>query len=240
MRRTSRSFTVEVKRSRSRAGESAGTDVKVRRDQKFSAAAPAQLSWGDLITRAVDDIGLADDLPEEFEPVPEKAHAVAVVERDPAVDAVAKGAAVTPRVLPSLLPVETPSSAPEHEGDDAHHLTDEDDLPPVRKVRAPARRAPLQAEKTPRNPQVTVAEPVAQEPEAVAAGAFDARYIRAMVEGHLRLRSGTDEVSGVPAIHEADEAGSVRASTEVDAPPVGKRRRQDFWKRRLRSYAARD
>ncbi|MBB3809137.1 hypothetical protein [Pseudochelatococcus contaminans] len=233
MRRTSRSFTVEVKRSRSRAGESAGTDVKVRRDQSFSAAAPAQLSWGDLITRAVDDIGLAADLPEEFEPAPEKTHAVAVVDRDPAVDA------VTPRILPSLLPVETPSSTPEHE-EDAHHLANDDDLPPVRKVRAPTRRAPLQPEKAPRNLQSTAVEPAAPEPEAVTGGAFDARYIRAMVEGRLRLRSGTDETSGLPAAHEADEAGSDPVSAEVDAPPIGKRRRQDFWKRRLRSYAARD
>lgn len=247
MRRPSRSFTVEVKRSRSRAGEASGADSREKRG--LDPAVTASLSWAELISRAAEDGGASNDQPEiEFWPgVDEKPASAAgedgsnldrsAADRLPAPPAPQQSSpgaadarpdappAARARVLPSLLPLEIPLS---ERKSSVYSPAAESRVPPRSQLSKPSPRQ-TGAPSTPllRAPSAGEAK-VPARPET--ADIFDAERIRAAVEQRLRGRSAQPET---PAPGE-------NPVTEVDAPPTGRRRREDFWKRRLRSYAARN
>lgn len=283
MRRPSRLFTVEVKRSRSRGGEASTTDVKEKRSQKFSTsasgqpAASGQLSWGDLISRAAEEIGAASDLSWADTPVRDEEHPRPVAGKavntafDPFSDAAPSSGALRSRVLPSLLPPEVaPEPAVVLLADEPAVFEEAGEALPPRKPRQ--RRT---ATSPARPPRVAAAEPVSAEiapdqltrrsdaPAAQPASpmssssksssskslssealsskslssmpSLDADHIRAMVEQHLRHRPASRDAVVAP----------VEGGLDMEDAPDGtqqplKRRRQDFWKRRLRSRAARD
>ncbi len=240
MRRPSRSFTVEVKRSRSRASEASGADSREKRGH--DPAVTASLSWAELISRAAEDGGARDDQPEiGFWPGVDERTAGddgrnldrSAADRLPAPPAPPESRpspadalpdAPRARVLPSLLPLEIPLS---ERKSSVYSPAAESRVPPRSQLSKPSPRQ-TGAPSTP-----LLRTPSAGESKMAAAPAagdiFDAERIRAAVEQRLRNRSVTPE---------APVSGENPAA-EVDAPPTGRRRREDFWKRRLRSYAAR-
>ncbi|MFD2248769.1 hypothetical protein FHS82_000876 [Pseudochelatococcus lubricantis] len=259
MRHTSRSFTVEVKRSRMRADASPAGPSAWSREPPM-APASSSLSWEELLQR-LPAAPAGQDSPAASPPAPERQE----TER------------TGRRVLPSLLPAEGlfPDNDQSVE-ETAGMSTDEKEPEPRRPRRTRtaaangearnAAAAPSQADDMPMAVNLpdhgavdleagshesgshetdihqavtseaeaqessvhesSVHEPPAHESPAHEAAEDEALFhtahapaIRALVEAHLRD-------------HPAGESEPEHA--EEQHRPVAKRRRQDFWKRRLR------
>lgn len=233
MRRSSRSFTVEVKRSRSRAGESAGAGHRKKHDGDAAVTVSDALSWGDLISRLSAETGPGRGAEDAAETPVEPLHDTPP-HRIPS-EASPESGSGTPRarVLPSLLPVRVPLSERT-----PGVLAGAAEPRSASRSRLP-RSGVGQAGKPPTDLRRTQADAAAPEPErdpppapsAGAAASVDRERVQALVDARLR------QLQDIPPV-----AGGETAATdgEIDARPVGGRRRQDFWKHRLRSYAARD
>lgn len=236
MKRPSRSFTVEVKRSRSRAGEPAAGDKgseKGKAGRDSAAAVSGALSWGDLIDRVSKEIAVRTGLPDADAFPAAKDHPEAGPDSGSAPGKPLSGKESSgkadqdvqrSRVLPSLLPLDLPLSERKsrlyaHAGDSRA---------------SPGSRLPKTSPRQLGVPPTELARGPGMEPPATV---FAADRIAAVVEEHLRRRAGTENLPSAPLAVDREPALPV---TEVDGRPTGRRRREDFWKRRLRSYAARD
>lgn len=247
MRRPFRSFTVEIKRSRPRAGEASGSESRRGRAQELLASVSEPLSWGDLVSRASEEIAATtkepstafwsgvNDLPADQQPAQEAAAPAA--RPSVAEDESTEPATPRSRVLPSLLLPETPLA----ERKPGVHAAVESRSSPRSRLRQSGHRQARALSTEPLR-AAAAAQEVVTEPqrETQATGPvdgenrLDASQIRAAVMEHLRYRTKVEEVS-IPLSQDP----STPEKSVVAARPTGKRNRQDFWKRRLRSYAAR-
>ncbi|MGV6871542.1 hypothetical protein ACUSIJ_02460 [Pseudochelatococcus sp. B33] len=200
-------------------------------------AVSAPLSWGDLISRVSEEVtAKADQPPIGFWPGvddasgakgPAPSEAGAAGPREVSQEAGTSRS----RVLPSLLPLAIPLSERKLSVDSG--AADSRSSPRSRLPKPGPRQTGAPPTELLRPPAADDAPAPREDARSAAPGTFDAGQIRAVVEEHLRRRSAAGEGPVAPA------AGERGPAAEVDARPTGRHRREDFWKRRLRSYAAR-
>lgn len=237
MRRPSRSFTVEVKRSRLRTSEPSIASTFSEREELPEASVASSLSWDELLRRLPENLAPKSDQPfitswpgideEQFQPVSEE---------PPAAEADTK----KPRVLPSLLPTEVPLT----ERKSAVYAQETASWP-VTRSRLEKQKPRTQATEL----QAAVTKNKSRRAFIGQGSKITVEALKKLVETHLQERTIAQTRASVKPVQAsvmernnatAQPARVMQTVTKRETLLRGavKRRRQDFWKHRLRSYAA--
>ncbi|MFT0891813.1 hypothetical protein [Pseudochelatococcus sp. G4_1912] len=221
MRRPSRSFTVEVKRSRLRAGDPSIASALGTQRELPQAAVASALSWEELLRRLPENMASKTDQPflaswpgleDEAQPdIAPKSEPEKVSQESGQPDTEQK-----PRVLPSLL---IPAEIPLTERKSVVYSRTSDPWS------TPRSRLPKQTEK----PQTTELHAAGSSPSGAGSQPLSTD-VQKRVQARLRQLAAEARA----------RAGGETVQETQPGRPASKRRRQDFWKHRLRSYAARD